>query len=130
MNIRLKVFSVLLSILLVLQTTYTVNSEATTTPHFNTLGSIGGPTSAVAVNGNYVYVGKGASVIVLENFEGVLTQKGKQLNLPSFVSDIKIEGETLYVAAGSSGLHIIDISDPFNPKKRVYSLLPALLKRS
>jgi hypothetical protein len=89
---------------------------------YKILGSIGGPTNAVAVSGNNVYVGKGTSIIILENTGGSLRQKGTQLNLPSFVSDLKIEGKTLYAAAGSAGLYIIDISDPLKPvEKGVYS---------
>lgn len=63
------------------------------------------------MSGNYVYVGKGTSVIVLENAGGRLTQVGQQLNLPSYLSVLKVQGKTLYAAAGSAGLYIVDISN-------------------
>ncbi len=79
------------------------------------LGSIGGPTSAMAAKEDYVYVGKGTSIIILRNTEGSLSQVGAQFNLPSYVSDLQIQGNTLYAAAGSAGLRIIDISNPLKP---------------
>lgn len=115
---KLTVFSILLAILLTLQSIYTVNSEQLLVPQFDVLSSIGGTITSVAVKDNYAYVGKGTSIIVLENFEGMLVKRGKQFNLASPVSDIKIEGEILYVADGSSGLYIVDISDPLNPTEK------------
>jgi|GEM_PF-3028160 len=118
MKSKPKVFVILLSILLAVQFTYTVDSESIAAPQFDTLGSIGGAIGAVAVKDNYIYAGKGTSLLVLENFEGALVKRGKQLNLPSPISDIKIQEATLYIADGSSGLYMIDISDPLNPVEK------------
>ncbi len=112
-------FSLFLCLLILIQFTLKVNSDTQAdAADFKILGGIGGPTSAVAVSGNYVYVGKGTSIIVLENAEGRLTQKGSQLILPSFISDLKAEGKTLYAAVGDAGLYIVDISDPLKPVRK------------
>lgn len=116
MKYVLRVVSILLSVIMILQFPSLANSTTIpSTLRFNILGSIGGLTTAVAISDNYVYVGKGSAVIVLERTEGGLTQKGIQINLPTMVTDLKIEGKMLYAAAGSSGLHIIDITDPLKP---------------
>ncbi|HEX2946106.1 MAG TPA: hypothetical protein VHT96_09135 [Clostridia bacterium] len=117
------VFSLLISLLILVQFTSYANSDSQAdAADFKILGSVGGPTNAVAVNGNYVYVGKGTSIIVLENTEGRLLQKGFQLKLPSFITDLEVEGKTLYAAAGDAGLYIVDISDPLKPlKKGIYT---------
>lgn len=93
------------------------DSNQASVGQFGMLGSIGGPTSAIAVSGNYVFVGKGSSIIVLECIGGRLAQKGKQLKLPSYVSDLKVSGSMLYAADGSAGLYIVSIADPLNPKE-------------
>jgi hypothetical protein len=99
-------------------------SAASDTSDYKILGSIGGPTNAAAVSGNYVYVGKGTSVIVLENAGGRLTQVGQQLNLPSYLSDLKVQGKTLYAAQPDGRcayvlttnlVYVINIENPLSP---------------
>lgn len=84
---------------------------------YNILGSIGGPTSSLVIHDECVYVGKGTSIMILKNREGSLSQVGGQITLPSYVTDLQMEGDTLYAAAGSAGLHIFDISDPLQPEE-------------
>lgn len=92
-----------------------VHAQSPASSQYEILGSIGGPTNAVAVNGTYVYVGKGTSVIVLENAGGRLLQKGNQLKLPAFITDLKVEDGILYAADGAEGLYMIDIRNPLEP---------------
>jgi hypothetical protein len=80
------------------------------------VGQIGGPTQAVAVQGNYAYVGVGLRLVVLNVTDPVtLTEVGTTAPFPYFVEDIAISGTRAYVAAGGAGLRVVDVSDPANP---------------
>jgi parallel beta-helix repeat protein len=80
------------------------------------VGQIGGPTSAVAVQGDYAYVGVGLRLIVLDVTNPVTpTEVGSTTPFPYFVEDIAVSGARAYVAAGGAGLRVVDISDPANP---------------
>ncbi|MDP4092773.1 MAG: S-layer homology domain-containing protein [Bacillota bacterium] len=118
MKKRLIIFSLILGLMILLQFQFGYNIKILAKDaNYDTIGSIGGPTSSVAITGNYVYVGKGMSILVLKNVNGSLTQLDSQINLPSYVSDMEIEGKMLYAAAGGAGLYIIDISSPTQPKE-------------
>ena len=82
---------------------------------FTPLGSFGGMTTAIAFSNSYAYVAKGTSVIVLDCSDGSLKQVGSVLSLESFISDLTVNGNKLYVALGSAGVFILDISDPLIP---------------
>lgn len=109
--------TVILFFAILLPPSVSKGAAATDTSEYDILGSIGGTTNTIAVKDNYVYIGKGTSVLILEKLEGGLTQVGLQLKLPSYVSDLKIDGKYLYAAAGSAGLYILDISTPLTPTK-------------
>jgi hypothetical protein len=80
------------------------------------VGQIGGPTSAVAVQGNYAYVGVGLQLVVLDVTNPVTpSEVGATAPFPYFVEDIAASGTMGYVAAGGAGLRVVDISDPANP---------------
>ena len=79
-------------------------------------GQIGGPTSAVAVQGSYAYAGVGLRLIVLDVTNLVTpTEVGATAPFPYFVEDTTVSGTRAYVAAGGAGLRVVDISDPANP---------------
>jgi hypothetical protein len=80
------------------------------------VGQIGGPTQAVAVQGNYAYVGVGLRLIVLDVTNPVTpTEVGSTTPFPYFVEDIAVSGTYAYVAVGGAGLRVVDVSDPANP---------------
>ncbi|MBU1473154.1 MAG: T9SS type A sorting domain-containing protein [Bacteroidetes bacterium] len=82
------------------------------------VGQIGGHTQAVAVEGDYAYVGIGLRVEVLDISDSTNPQQvGSTGMLDGFVSDIAIAGSYAYVTVGGKGLWIVDISDPTRPNE-------------
>lgn len=80
------------------------------------VGQIGGPTSAVAVQGNYACVGVGLRLVVLDvSNPSTPTEVGATTLFPYFVEDVVISGTLAYVAAGGAGLRVVDVSDTANP---------------
>jgi len=80
------------------------------------VGQIGGPTQAVAVQGNYAYVGVGLRLVVLDVSDPAdLVEVGNTAPFPYFVEDVVVQGDLAYVAAGGAGLRAVDITDPANP---------------
>jgi len=80
------------------------------------VGQIGGPTTAVAVQGNYAYVGVGLRLIVLDVSNPVTpTEVGNTTPFPYFVEDVVVSGTLAYVAAGGAGLHVVNILTPTAP---------------
>lgn len=114
-----KVLSILICVALILQLPTIARSETVSNaPSIKVLGSIGGPLNAVAPYGNIIYAAEGSSIIILERTEGGFAQKPFRLILPAPITDLKIEDKMLYAAAGGTGLHIIDISDPMKPSSK------------
>lgn len=82
------------------------------------VGQIGGPTSAIAVQGEYAYVGVGLRLIVLDISNPITpTEVGSTTPFPYFVEDITVNGTLAYVAAGGAGLRVVDISNPASPNE-------------
>ncbi|MGC9334315.1 MAG: Ig-like domain-containing protein, partial [Anaerolineae bacterium] len=80
------------------------------------VGQIGGPTQAMAVQGNYAYVGVGLRLVVLDVTDPVTpTEVGATVPFPYFVEDVVVSGTLAYVAAGGAGLRVVDVSDPAHP---------------
>lgn len=80
------------------------------------IGQIGGPTQAVAVQGNYAYLGVGLRVIVLDVTDPTSPREvGSSTGFSDFVRDIAVSGTVAYVAAGGAGLRVLDVSDPTRP---------------
>jgi len=78
---------------------------------FRMVGQIGGPTQAVAVQGNYAYVGVGLRLVVLDvSNPASMREVGATPPFPHFVEGVAISGTTAYVAAGGAGLRVVDIS--------------------
>lgn len=80
------------------------------------VGQIGGPTQAVAVQGNYAYVGVGLRLVVLDISNPVTsTEVGSTTPFPYFVEDVVVSGTLAYVAAGGAGLRVVDVLTPTAP---------------
>ena len=80
------------------------------------VGRLGGLTYAVAVQGDYAYVGEGYSLTVLDVSNSAWpTIVGKTPPLPAIVRDVYVVGDYAYVADWSGGLRVIDVSNPVSP---------------
>ncbi len=80
------------------------------------VGQVGGVNLAVAVQGAYAYVGEGPRVTVLDISNPASPMLvGKTPPFSDIVRDIGVAGDHVYVAAGASGLHVVDVSMPSDP---------------
>ncbi len=76
---------------------------------------ISGPTKAVAVDGDYLYYGKGAYVEIADISDPAHPLKVGRVILQGVARDITVSGDYAYIAEGTNGLRIIDISKKFSP---------------
>jgi len=80
------------------------------------VGQVGGATQAIAVQGDYAYVGVGLRLVVLDVSDPAeLREVGASQPFPHFVEDVVVRGTLAYVAAGGAGLRVVDISNPTHP---------------
>ena len=79
------------------------------------VGSIGGPVRAVAVNGDYAYVGEGRQVTILDVSDPAAPEVLAKLRLADVVRGIAVSGSLVYAVAGIDGFQVIDVSDPSAP---------------
>jgi hypothetical protein len=87
------------------------------------VGHIGGPTQAVAVEGNLAYVGEGPGLTMLDvSVPASPTVLGRTEPLPGLVYGVVVVGGYAYVADYDAGLFILH----FAPTGRVY--LPLALR--
>lgn len=92
----------------------TVRSDGLlTTLFFELLSSTGGSIQAIAMNGSAVFVGQGGTLLVFEN-QSAATPVAR-LALAGFVQSIAVENTVAAVALGTSGVQLVDISNPPNP---------------
>ncbi len=83
---------------------------------WQTVGQIGGPTQAVAIKGNYAYLGVGPRLIVLDVSDPTAPREvGGSAPFSGAVQDVAVSGTIAYVAAGGGGLRVLDVSDPTLP---------------
>ncbi len=77
----------------------------------------GGSTTAVAVKGNYAYMGQGPRMVVLDvsNPASPVFVNESEL-LPGLVMGVEVDGDYAYVTTMFSGLNIFDISQANRPK--------------
>ena len=88
-------------------------------PAYRMVGQVGGSTQAVAVQGQYAYVGVGLRLVVLDvTSPNTPTEVGATAPFAYFVEDIAVSGTRAYVAAGGAGLRVVDMSDPAPPRSR------------
>ena len=77
---------------------------------------LGGATWSVAVQGNYAYIGMGPRLVILNVFfPDSPTVAGKTQTLPDVINSLVVSGGHAYLAAGESGLRIINVSNPAAP---------------
>ena len=81
------------------------------------IGQIGGGSpQAVAVQGNYAFIGLGSRLAVLDISDPTsLHVVGKTQPFPCFPLAIAISSGYAFIADGLAGMRVVNISDPFNP---------------
>jgi len=76
----------------------------------------GGPSYAIAVQGERAYLGIGPRLAVLDiSHPSSPTLLGKSDPLLGVVENVAVSGNYVYVAAGGAGLLVIDVSSPVAP---------------
>jgi hypothetical protein len=85
------------------------------TANLQLVGQISGATFAVAVQGNYAYIGVGPRLVVLNISNKASPVMVGQTNiLPGFVEDVAVAGNYAYIADGS-GLRVVNVANPNAP---------------
>jgi len=80
------------------------------------VGQYGGPVQGVAGQGRYVYTGVGPRLVVLDALDPAnMHPVGATAQFDDFVKGVTISGTLAYVAAGSAGLRVVNVSDPAHP---------------
>jgi hypothetical protein len=80
------------------------------------IGSIGGASYGLTVQGDTAYLGEGTTVTMLDVRDVTNPQRLATLSLSSLVWDMDIEGSLLFVANGKTGgIQIVDVSTPSAP---------------
>jgi hypothetical protein len=80
------------------------------------VGHIGGPTYAVAVQGNHAYIGEGYFLTTLDvSNPAAPTLLGKTDSFPAMVRAVYVYGDHAYVVDYGDGLRVVDVSDPAHP---------------
>ncbi|MCL5074244.1 MAG: hypothetical protein M1136_01130 [Chloroflexi bacterium] len=75
----------------------------------------------MAVQGNHAYIGLGPRLVVLDVSDPARPAVvGESAPLPGVVQGVAMAGNYAYVAAGSSGLRIIDVSNATSPREVGY----------
>lgn len=88
------------------------------------VGQIGGDISAVAVQGDYAYIGVGPRLVVLDVSDPAHpTMVGQSGVLPGIVLSMAVSGNYVYVISSESNLHILDVSDPTRPARVGFGFL-------
>lgn len=93
-------------------------TEPPTAPYgpLEVIGQLGGYTGAVASHNDYVYLGSGRRMIVLDMTNPAqLVVRGQTTPLPGLIQAITVVDDYAYVAVAGSGLHIFQVADPSNP---------------
>lgn len=75
----------------------------------------GGEAYAVAIQGNYAYLGLKSVLTVLDVSSPATPKRVGALWMPSDVSYLAVSGDYLYVSSWASGLRVVNISDPLHP---------------
>jgi hypothetical protein len=81
------------------------------------VGQIGGSSYAVAVQGDYAYLGVGPRLVVLDISDpSDPTMLGQTDIMGDVVQGVAVAGGYAYVAAEYAGLQVVDVSDPSDPR--------------
>jgi hypothetical protein len=93
-----------------------VAMQAAGGPSFEFVSQIGGATYAVAVQGDYAYIGEGPRLTILDiSSPSSPTVVGRTDLLPEVVRGVAVVGGYAYIADYDDGLRVIDVSDPAHP---------------
>ena len=88
----------------------------TSTPlNVQPLSQLGGPGQALAQQGTQLYVGIGYALAVLDVSDISRPKRLGAILLPEMVEDIALSGTYVYVANGTGGLRVFDVSEPTAP---------------
>ena len=111
-----RLFLVVSFLLVSIRPVTSVNAQNHDSEWFMT-GQMGGITQALMQEGNTLYLGMGLHVEVLDVSDPkAITHLGSSPLLPEFIESISSDGKGhLYVACGSGGLQILDVSNPSAP---------------
>jgi hypothetical protein len=71
------------------------------------VGSIGGWVEAVAVEGNYAYIGEGGALTILDISNPSQPVRKGRVPLPDTVLDVYVVNSTAYVTDGKGGLPLV-----------------------
>ncbi|WP_370573446.1 disaggregatase related repeat-containing protein, partial [Methanomethylovorans sp.] len=80
------------------------------------LSDFGGNAYDVEIFGDYAYLGQGQDLVVLNIADIRKPSEVGRIITPSVVSAIAVSGDYAYIGDGSSGLTIVDITDPASPQ--------------
>ena len=72
---------------------------------------------AVFVRDNFGFYGDGNYLVIIEISNASNPKEISRISLPAAAKDIYVSGDVIYVAAGSAGLRIIDVTSMPKPKK-------------
>ncbi|MBN2386777.1 MAG: right-handed parallel beta-helix repeat-containing protein [Anaerolineales bacterium] len=90
--------------------------QDSSSPDWQVLGQFGGPVQGVVSQGRYVYAGVGPRLVSIDALDPAVMQPiGGTAQFADFVQDVTVSSDLAYVAAGSAGLRVVDISDPAHP---------------
>ena len=68
----------------------------------------------MVLQGSYLYTNQGPRLVVVD--VSVPARPEVRGTFPGVVNSIAVRGEFLYAAVGASGLWVLDVSDPTNPR--------------
>ncbi|MCL5270967.1 MAG: hypothetical protein M1457_10570 [bacterium] len=96
----------------------------TSSPDFSLIGYAGMGCNAVAVSGNFAYIGEGSDLRVIDITDPAHPVVRGKVSLTQKIEKIAVAGSTgaVFCADGGSGLHGVDVSDPDSP--RIISIDP------
>jgi len=85
-------------------------------PHLaSAAGSIGGRCNAVAASGQYVYLGCGSTLEIWDAMTPANPARIGTIRMPGIIEGLAVKSPCVYVAAGESGVHMVDVSNPATP---------------
>ena len=83
---------------------------------FQVVGTVPVPSSAIAVDGDLVYLAAGeAGVVIVDISDPANPRIIRRVDDIGAVHDVSVNGNTLYLAQGQQGVTSVDVSDPSAP---------------
>ena len=85
-------------------------------PTLELLSTLEGPANLVAVDGDYAYVSADNELRVVDLSEPTRPAVRGSLSVIGRIYFIYVVDQTVYLASGLDGLHIVDVSNPSSPR--------------